>query len=224
MSEAQIVVIDDGYKTSEKIGLYDDLIADGHVAVFLPFDSGFGKKSNVGSKAFNRPYLLISSDDFDHSPASVREGVEKLVEVLDNSDVDIASGKVGQRCLVQTINEVEPGVIKLEDVSYTGDEWFVDCDLTVNYSLVKWRVFNHIGWDSSVKIGGSEHLAWFADAKKAGLKVAFVPGVSINEQEGEDSAEYKALRARANRPERECLVKRGIRKLILANGKTDYNG
>src|SRR5208282_6927935 len=72
MPEVQMIIVDDGDIAPWKVLLYEDLRARGHEVITLPFDSGFGAKSNAGAAACKRPYLLIGSDDFDFRPASVR--------------------------------------------------------------------------------------------------------------------------------------------------------
>ena len=94
MPQVQIVIADDGRLTEEKQKLYSELRQNGHVIGEFAFDSGFGMKSNWIAQNFCRDYLLIASDDFDFHPASVVRGIEKLMDVLDNTDVDIASGRV----------------------------------------------------------------------------------------------------------------------------------
>ena len=100
--------------------------------------------------------------------------------------------------------------------------WFYEVDLTVNFSLIRQEVFKKVRWDDDVKIGGGEHGSWFLDVKRAGFKVAFVPGVNINEQSLRSSTEYRQFRARANSPERPCFERRGIKRYVLGNGSVDY--
>jgi hypothetical protein len=223
LPETQIVIADDGRRSDIKTTLYTVLDRDGHIADEVPFDSGFGFKSNYIAGIFERDLLLIASDDFDFNPPSVRAGILKMLDVLENTDVDVASGRVRG-----------PYEFDLEDLgdiviehrrnmsALDSQSWFVECDLTVNYSLVKRRVFDNVQWDLT-KIAQGEHGAWFLDVKRAGYKVAWVPGVQIQEQEGADNPEYNSYRGRYNgSKERSCFVKRGIRKYILGSGQVDY--
>ena len=46
MPGAQIIVADDGRVDLYKFSVYENLKKSGHQVILLPFDSGFGKKSN----------------------------------------------------------------------------------------------------------------------------------------------------------------------------------
>lgn len=223
--EAEIVIADDGNYTDSKGFMYRELRDEGHIIGFLPFDSGFGFKSNWIAQNFRREYLLVASDDFDFHPLEVRKGIEKLVDVLDQTDVDIASGRVNNWPYEFDLEDLGDKIIEHPtnvDPYVALAPWFVQTDLTVNYSLVKRRVFEKVSWDNDVKIGGGEHGAFFLDVKRAGFKVAYVPGVNINTQKKKDPSEYRPYRSRAARRERPCFVKRGIKMYVLGNREIDY--
>ena len=221
---AQIIIADDGRMTPAKSLFYARLRESGHVTGYLPYDSGFGFKSNWIVQSNTRPYLLIGSDDFDFTQ-DVAEGILKLQSVLDNNpEISIASGRVRNRSY-EFLLEEKGGVVKEHpiDVDINGrGQSFIECDLTVNYSLIRREVFKFVRWDDDVKIGGGEHGSWFLDVKRAGFKVAYVPGVNINEQNRASSQEYRKYRARANSPERPCFGRRGIKCYVLGDGRVDY--
>lgn len=225
MPEVKIIVADCGEMNEEKDHTYASLIREGHTIIHLDFDAGFGAMSNRIVGALDRPYLLIGSDDFDFSPPSVREGIEKLLEVLENTDVDVASGRVGQHGAYEFNLEEKDGVVTEHRVQIPNNPtpWYVECDLTVNYCLCKKRIFEKVRWDDGVRIGGGEHGAWFTDLKRAGFKVAFVPQVSIDEQVGVDCERYRKYRMRSSDSKRPCFDIRGIRKYVLGNGQIDYD-
>lgn len=224
MPEVQIIVADDGECDLKKEELYYDIQEEGHIVHRLLFDSGFGYKSNIIARSLQRPYLLIGSDDFLFD-WSAREGIKKLVEVLDNNpDVDIASGRLNNR--PYEFNLIDGGDVITEvpvDTSHLHESlYYVECDLTVNFSLMRKRVFDRVRWDGTVKIGGGEHGAFFLDCKRAGFKTVWVPGVNISEQPGRDSQRYREFRNRANSPERPCFKSRGIKRYVLGNGQVDW--
>ncbi len=234
LPEVRLVIVDDGEPSTSKNALYLRLNNAGHTAIYVPFDSGFGAKSNTAIEHYARPYVLISSDDFDFSTQSVREGILKLVDVLDDGYVDIASGRVannpyeGWLSIDEQNNVVEKYIDFTQPPARTrGGVAFRYCDLTVNYSLIRAEVLGwqegQIHWDSEVKIGGGEHGAFFYDAKKAGLRVAYVPGVNINEQfTKRTDPRYPDMRARARRRERECFANRGIPTYTCFGGSVEY--
>jgi glycosyltransferase involved in cell wall biosynthesis len=225
LAECEIVIADDGHPTlsEEKTKLYTQLSNEGHLVSCHPFDSGFGYKSNWIAQNFRRDYLLVASDDFDFSPPEVVRGIKKLVDVLDNTAFDIASGRVNNWPYEFDLEDRGDTVIEHRVVVPNHPElWVVNCDLTVNYSLIKRRVFEKVGWIDEARIGQGEHGIMFLDCKRAGFSTVYVPGVNINTQRKADPPEYKPYRARANSPERLCFQKRGIKKYVLGNGQVDY--
>lgn len=230
LPEVQMVIADCGEMSDEKDGVYMDLERAGHKVFILPFDAGFGAMSNKIAQNFDREYLLIGSDDFDFEPTEVRCGIWKLQEILDLAeDVDIASGRVNNNPYEFYLTTVGEGQLKEENIHYNDHTilpmkyWYARCDLTVNYSLIRRRVFETVKWDEPTpKIGGSEHSAFFIDCMRAGFKTVYVPDVNINELKIRNSSRYNQYRRRANDPARPCLDRRGITKYILGNGQIDY--
>jgi hypothetical protein len=229
MPQAEIVIADDGRPSPGKNEMYEALKRGGHQAEYLPFDSGFGFKSNWIAQHFRRDYLLVASDDFDFRPPEVVRGIEKLVDVLDRCPIiDIASGRVNGYPYEFDLEDLGDTIIEHPVPIILPDEnlWFVQCDLTVNYSLIRRRVFEKVSWESAkwCPIGGGEHGQIFILCKRLGFKTVYVPGVNINTQKDKmESAEYKKCRARANSSERPYFDKIGVKKYILGNGVVDYN-
>lgn len=229
---AQMIIADDGYITAEKKVIYDGLVQFGHKVIHMPsFDAGFGAKSNAIAKALERPYLLIGSDDFDFSGPDVRLGIEQMLLAVERG-YDIASGRVNNRRYefdleikrVFKNSTMEMLGYKVQEIPIKPPEkvFYWKADLTVNYSLIRKRVFEVVHWDDDVKIGGGEHGAFFLDVKMAGFSSVWLPGVNINEQTGTDSELYKSFRNRAKNPRRLCFEKRNILEYILGNGAVDY--
>ena len=240
---ARMIIVDDGDQTEEKDSIYGDLHRAGHITDVMPFDSGFGAKSNQIAFLSSRPYLLIGSDDFEFDKKAA-EGLFELQWILDNEPgIDIASGRVNNRHYefdMHIIESSEGISIKEEPIRlFEGGVYiqYFEADLTVNYSLIRNEVFwkplhwegydraaerTAIGWDNDVKIGGGEHGAFFYDCKKAELKTVCAPGVNINEQQVRNSNRYKQYRNRAQSPERPCFDRRNIISYTLGNGRVDY--
>jgi len=232
MPEVRMIIVDDG-ETKGKDAFYYRLRDRGHVVIQLPFDSGFGAKSNAAIEAaYDRPYLLIGSDDFDFFAGYVRPGIEKLVTVLDSGLVDIASGRVngnryegwledGGTRIVERYIDLNPAFA----ISANGIAYY-RCDLTVNYSLIRSSILgfdeNQVHWDDDVKIGGGEHGAFFIDVKRAGYSVGYVPGVDIREQSGKPTdVRYQMYRGRAGKSGRPCFAKRNIQEYVCFDGSIE---
>ena len=222
LPDVQIIIADDGDSSSEKTEVYNYLRKQEHEVIVLPFDSGFGMKSNVIASACKRPYLLIGSDDFDFTWQAC-QGIERLCQTLDNNPhISIASGRVNNRKYEFDLQDLGDTIIETP-VDDSGTNPLLIVDLTVNYSLIRKEVFQKVCWDDDVKIGGGEHGAFFVDCMRAGIQTAWVRGVNIDEQPMPAiHARYMKYRRRALMWERPCFEKRGIKKYILGNGQVDY--
>lgn len=225
LPESKIVIVDDGYESRFKIGMYSQLRRDGHSCAWLPFDSGFGAKANEAVKYCDREYVLIGSDDFAFGMAQVRQDVTRMVETLDQvADFDIVAGRVNNNPYESTLDDRGNEVFERKGYTEAGTcnaGTYQRCDLTVNYCLVRRTLLDRVRWDGDVKIGGGEHGMFFLDVKRAGGKVAYLPGVNINELPpnvpGWQHKDYGAMRARARTPGRPCALRRGVLKYWMGD-------
>jgi len=235
-ADAKIVVVDDGFESKEKITRYADLRRKGHACAWLPFDSGFGDKANAAIPLCDREYVLIGSDDFDFADPTARAGVEAMQKILDAvPSLALVSGRVDNRAYEFCWESAGPGALREVPIFHGSGE--VDgtkyhlCDLTVNYSLIRTKVFQPqhggIRWDGGeVKIGGGEHSAFFIDLQRTYWGVAYVEGVNINQMRKNyqwEHQRYGQMRARARQPGRPCLKKRGIDVYVLAGGVAEVS-
>ncbi len=229
---AQIIVVDDGLESRKKIPLYSDLRRRGHICQWLPFDSGFCAKSNEAVRQLDREYMLIASDDFDFGPKSVREGVRRMMRVLDeNPEIGVASGRVGNAPYEGFIERDDTVVTEVPlsdknaqlEMTTDGVE-FYRCDITVNYSLVRARVFESgvVKWDEEYKIGG-DHFEFFEQVGRD-WDIAFVPGVNINQQPYDAALvdpSYGKYRGRAIKALPRFFAKYGLTKYVCFGGGAD---
>lgn len=233
MPEAKILVVDDGdsiYKDPRKREWKESFVVAGGKYVLCPFDSGFGFKSNAAIRALDTSYLLISSDDFDHRPAFVRQGVEKMVAVLDAGIADVASGRVNnapyEGWLTDEVTRVTEYRLKTDKPKHANGVTYHPCHLTVNYSLIRAEILGfepgQVSWDDDIKIGGGEHGAQFVKLKRACRRIVYVEGANICEQSSKPvDPRYPAMRGRARQPGRLALSRLGIREYVLFDGAVE---
>ena len=232
LPECKVLVIDDSSESMS--GVCSVRESPGMRTVFMPFDSGFGAKSNEMIHHLNTEYVLIGSDDFNFGEPGVREGIIQLLTVLEERPAYmIASGRVNNNPYESCFELTAPDEIRelngwAYESSCSGPDLKIvnynPCDLTVNFSLIRKSVFDsgNVHWDSDVKIGGGEHGAFFIDVYRefGPERVAYVPGVNINElphDHAKIDPRYASFRQRACEPGRICLKRRGIKRYGLAD-------
>lgn len=230
----KMIVIDDGRETRAKIQKYSELRRRGHACLWLPFDSGFGAKTNEGMKEMNRPYTLIGSDDFNFAEPEVPVGILKMISILDHRyDVASVAGRVNNNPYEGFIEYCLPDYIRehaLDVNTCTYEETpdgvsYVLVDHTVNYNLVRAELLGpgKIMWGTKHKIGG-DHFGFYHQLRQLGHKIAWAPGVNINEQKHDRRLvhpSYGNYRARARLAVPDFLREYGIQKFIGFDGRED---
>lgn len=212
---ARIVVVDDGYDSRPKTRLYHELRRQGHAVQWMSFDSGFGAKSNEAKLHYERPFVLVFSDDFQMTPESAK-GVERMLSVLRHDPhIGSAGGRVDARAYEADIVEaVRPDGLKDVRLIPPASELqqappipsepseptvYRLCHQTVNYNLVRTEALADATWDEKWKIGG-DHLYFYQQILAAGWKVAWVHGADIHQMEprmGDVTEGYGSARGRA---------------------------
>lgn len=240
--ESTLVVMDDGYSTPTKDNLYRQLNQTGHVARHLQFDSGFSAKSDAAISHYTTPYVLIASDDFDFAKPGVRTGVERMVDVLEsNPMLGVASGRVNNNPYEGWLQETAPGKVQERRIDYANPMFtprgtvYHHCELTVNYSVLRTAMLGVgdagdrgvVRWGNhDIKIGGGEHGAFFLAVKRAGWKVAYVPGANITEfpyDANKVHPAYGQYRGRARTAGRPALLRAGVTEYTLFGGEVEQS-
>ncbi len=165
----------------------------------------------------------------------MRSGIEDMQKVLDAvPSLALVSGRVdgnpyefcweaGERSLREI-----PSYHGMGEVD--GTRYHL-CDLTVNYSLIRTKVFQPqhggIRWDGGdVKIGGGEHSAFFLDLQRSYWGVAYVERANINQMPPRWQwmhRSYPTMRSRARTMGRPCLKRRGIDVYVLGCGLAEVS-
>ena len=176
----KIIVVDDGYSSTQKQLVYRALKEGGHTVIELPFDSGLCAKRNAAVRACTTDFILLGSDDFLFDAAAYL-GVHKLHHVLYNHpEIAVAAGRVKDQPYEGFLTRVPGHYIKETRLIPSGTREFYPCELTVNYFLARVSLIRDLPWDERMKIGG-EHGDWFMDLKNHARQVVWVPGVSVRE-------------------------------------------
>lgn len=242
LPNARMIIVDDGPYRKEKNAMYTELRKSGHIVECMALDSGFSAKSNRGIRLATREFLLIAADDFDFTGTplglSPRTGIMRMIDVLDDDAyVDIASGRVKNDPYEGWLIDLGGGTWMETAIDYQHPRQtrrgtkYHRCHLTVNYSLIR---TSKLGWgtgrvnwgnNEDIKIGGGEHGAFFIQALRAGLGVAYVEDVSINEQPFDRNLmdpRYPEFRGRARLDkDRKAFKRIGVDRYITFGNNTE---
>ncbi|WP_417898474.1 glycosyltransferase [Bacillus haimaensis] len=159
----------------------------------LPFDSGLSKGRNFLLQQVKTPYFLLLDDDF----CFINEtSIEKLMDVLENSDIDV----VGGRCIEtkgvrnsQAVFTIKNELLTLNADPY-GKEGDVELyDIVANFFLARTDKLQKHTWDERLKVG--EHYDFFL-SYKGKLKVAMHPFIYIYHTNDRSNEEYNLYRNR----------------------------
>jgi len=177
-------VIDDGWHEKGKSQRYSDLRFWGHTVQVMPYDSGFGAKSNEAIRHSKRKYMLVASDDF-MMDASAADGVRKMLNVMESRpDIGFCGGRVNRQPYEGDF-KIEDGVVTetrkegpiVRTKNGTG---YLEVDLAVNWGLVRAEMFSKgLHWCPEWKIGG-DHFRFFFQMKQLGYGAAVVPDANVN--------------------------------------------
>lgn len=146
----------------------------------LPFDSGLSKGRNFLVSKVKTPYVLLLDDDF----YFIKETkLEKLLQVLENSDLDIVGGrwimKTKGRFKIHSYEGkliLEDGVLRHIKESY-GKAFGCDLfDIIHNFFLARTDTLRRYTWDEELKV--KEHEDFFFN-HKGKIKVALHPEVFV---------------------------------------------
>jgi hypothetical protein len=226
---AKFLIVDDGWHEKAKYMRYSDLRLYGHDIVVMPFDSGFGAKSNQLLSRLDREFVLIGSDDFNFTPES-RLGVEKMLKVMDaRPELGFVGGHVDSRPYEGFFDEKD-GILREYRIDWPSVQYrmeggvpHADVDLSVNWGLLRAKVLKTVHWCPEWKIGG-DHFMLFDAMKRAGWKTAVVPTADITTFPNVPSwklTDYDKMRGRAWEALPGFFKHRGISKYVLFDGSVD---
>jgi GT2 family glycosyltransferase len=181
--DIKIIVGDDGFESGYKLKFLKEMDCE---YVRLPFDCGITYARNRLIEKAKTKYVLIGDDDFKYTEEA---GLEKMRTILDK--FDIAGGRVRtfgelgnyQGFIVKKGKKLLYNELNLEELKkYKGIE-YGECDVIFNFFLAKREIFNKVSWDENIKVA-YEHSDFFLNAKKEGIKVAFLPEPIVIHKDG----------------------------------------
>lgn len=178
----------------------------------LPADSGISKGRNFLVRQVKTPYLLLLDDDF----CFVKETkIEKLLDVLERSDLDIIGGRYLEKKGVR--NSQATFLLKNKVLYYNvaskGKKHGVKLyDIVNNFFLAKTETLRKYKWDDRLKSGG-EHLDFFLN-HKGKIKVAMHPEVFVFHTNDRSIETYNRYRSRGKTIFNPLFMKKyGIKKI-----------
>ncbi|MDQ0339008.1 glycosyltransferase involved in cell wall biosynthesis [Caldalkalibacillus uzonensis] len=183
----------------------------------LPFDSGLPKGRNFLIQQVKTPYVLVLDDDY----CFIEETkIEKLLDVLENSDIDIVGGRLLEKNHVRSFHGklIRRGT-KLRKVRKSNGKQY-GCrlyDYINNFFLARTETLRKYKWDEQFKTGG-QHIDFFL-SYKGKIKVALHPEVFIYHFRDRTDDRYKKYRKRAKEIYKPLFLKKhGLSEYKTARG------
>lgn len=144
----------------------------------LPYDVGLSAGRNYLVSQVETPYVLLLDDDFVFTADT---DIQQLHDGL--ASADVVAGRttcwkerplfVGHFALDDDVLHMRPGPV---DAEALVPEYHV----VENFFLASCEALRKAPWDNRLKVG--EHIDWCLRAKDAGLRLSFMPDVTIVDQ------------------------------------------
>lgn len=179
----------------------------------LPVDSGVSAGRNFLAKQVKTPYTLVLDDDF----YLIKESkIEKMLQVLESSDIDIVGGRFLEKKGVRG----SQGTFGLKDgnlhyqVKSRGQKSGAELYDIINiFFLAKTSTLLRYKWDERLKTGG-QHLDFFW-THKGKIKVAMHPEIFVYHYHDRTSRTYNQYRKRDSQVFKPMFMKKhGIKKIV----------
>ncbi|XP_066272574.1 beta-1,4 N-acetylgalactosaminyltransferase 1-like [Branchiostoma lanceolatum] len=174
----------------------EDLQAENVDHFVMPFAAGWFAGRNLAVSQVTTPYLLWVDDDFVFVPETK---LENLLEVLENTKLDLVAGTVGRTGIRYTKMDIVPGdengdCLRIHDLHHWGPvPGFPQCRLSTrvtNFFLARTDSVRAVGFDPVYT--RSAHTQFFM-AAIGRLRVASCDHVRIDHV-SDKPAEYKKFR------------------------------
>ena len=176
----KLYIADDGDISEEKEYRYQQLEAEGHVIIKLPYNSGLSYGRNAIIKRATEDYILITDDDIMLEDS---ESIKWMKEILDSKDdIGLCAGRIyhengepfGGKDYSRGLKlEIDGGALfrhrSVGNLSKVNGTLFNYADQVVNFFLAKREIFNDVRWDDRIKIE-YEHMDFFLNLKKTKWK------------------------------------------------------
>lgn len=178
-TDFEIHIADDSPLTENKLARYNQLTKEGHKIILLPFDSGLSKGRNELVKGSEGAFVLCD-DDFIFTKDN---GVEKAIEMLDNSIITGNVGAGGNKYFLKKVGNI------IHKEATNNEDGFHKIDMGLNFFVSD----NHdMRWDEKIKIN-HEHLDFFLTNK---LDVYYFPELKTGHDTSASGDEYSKFRDR----------------------------
>jgi len=188
----------------------------------LDYDIGLSASRNFLIDTVDTEYFLTLDDDFIFLNYTL---VETLLEVLETTNVSIASGSLvlpdGTSYDYAGLIEISDKVLRLRNADYGNLKKFPNCrlvDIVANFFMAKTEAIRQIRWDSEFKLG--EHQDFFIRVKESGITVACCKNVSVYHRQVHSDEKYKAKRQREYMYLKQMLKKHNLESFQLFSGLT----
>lgn len=182
----------------------------------LPFDCGLSKARNHLLAKVRTKFFLLLDDDMILTPFT---RIHELLRAAIDEELDVVGGMPVNGHGVQHFEGMldrEAGTLHNLPRFTREEDGLYRCDVVMNFFLGRTGAVRRVHWDPKLKMG--EHEDFFLRAQAKGLKVAYLPAVSICHHQNSDEA-YLNFRNRAGYEFLARMMdKHGLERMEYFNG------
>jgi cytidyltransferase-like protein len=218
----KLYIADDGTMTDKKKYQYQQLEAEGHEVILLPYNSGISIGRNSAIRQIKEDYVLVTDDDVTLVDP---QSLQNMKTVLDaNDDIGLVAAVLKQENGQYFANEnYSKGILfefrsnLLVRLPSSGNIQNINgilyrlADQVPNIFLAKREVFNEVRWDDRIKVE-YEHMDFFLNLQKTKWKAAICLNAEAMHLKSNPDGEY--YRYRHSAPMAYFLQKHGLANVI----------
>jgi GT2 family glycosyltransferase len=207
----RLYIADQGNYDAEKEKYYENLRAEGHKIVYLPFNCGLSYSRNHLVKLTTEPYVMVIDDDFIFTEETRLENFLRILE--HDPKIGCVGGNLKNNPpyhwnLKYMRSENGEGKLYYIACNYKNQQQtvkttvqgtipFIYCDITLNFAMYRREVFDDFSWDVQQKM--VEHSDFFLRLQQAGKwRVAHTSTVVAIHDQDRTNESYTLLRSKIN--------------------------
>lgn len=183
----------------------------------MPYDSGVSAGRNLALSKVTTPYVVTLDDDFVFNH---RTCLEKWIDILDNTSLDIVGGNVDGHPDYYASLHIENDALVFKPIPVGIEKDFPLWNIVLQFWMGRTDKIKEIGgWDEEFKT--VDHIIFFARSIGK-LKIGHCPDVVVGHMPIQDPKYYEHRNGRMQKYLRLLMDRLDVKRVIDISGKTLY--